>query len=150
MSTEPGNKKNRGSLERAIELAIKHHKGQVDKAGQPYILHPLRLMMSVDKNDEKIVAVMHDIVEDTEITLNDLQNEGFTKKVIDAIECVTKRKGEDYESFIDRISQNSLATKVKLADLEDNMDLSRLSEVTDKDLERLEKYKKAKECLLNS
>ena len=150
MSTEPGNKKNRGSLERAIELAIKHHKGQVDKAGQPYILHPLRLMMSVDKNDEKIVAVMHDIVEDTEITLNDLQNEGFTKKVIDAIECVTKRKGEDYESFIDRISQNSLATKVKLADLEDNMDLSRLSEVTDKDLERLEKYKKAKERLLKS
>ena len=150
MSTESGHKKNRGSLECAIELAIKHHKGQVDKAGQPYILHPLRLMMSVDKNDEKIVAVMHDIVEDTEITLNDLQNEGFTKKVIDAIECVTKKEDEDYDSFIDRISQNSLATKVKLADLEDNMDLSRLSEVTDKDLERLEKYKKAKERLLKS
>ena len=142
MSTEPGNKKNRGSLEHAIQLAVKHYKGQVDKAGQPYILHPLQLMMSVDKNDEKIVAVMHDIVEDTEITLNDLQNEGFSKEVIDAIECVTKKEGEDYDSFIDRISQSALATKVKLADLEDNMDLSRLSEVTDKDLERLEKYKK--------
>ena len=131
-------------------MAIKHHKEQVDKAGQPYILHPLRLMMSLDQDVEKIVAVMHDIVEDTEITLEDLRNEGFSKDVIDAIECVTKKEGEDYDSFIDRISQYSLATKVKLADLEDNMDLSRLSEVTDKDLERLEKYKKAKERLLKS
>ena len=150
MSIEPGHKKNKGSLEHAIQLAIKHHKEQVDKAGQPYILHPLRLMMSLDQDVEKIVAVMHDIVEDTEITLEDLRNEGFSTDVIDAIECVTKKEGEDYDSFIDRISQNSLATKVKLADLEDNMDLSRLSEVTDKDLERLEKYKKAKERLLKS
>ncbi len=141
---------NKGTLERAIELAVEYHKGQVDKAGKPYILHPLRLMMSVNKDDEKIVAVMHDIVEDTDITLDDLRNEGFSGEVIDAIECVTKREGEDYQSFIDRIAHNPLATKVKLADLEDNMDLSRLSDVTEKDLERVEKYKKAKEQLLNA
>jgi len=94
------------------------------------------------------VAVMHDIVEDTDITLDDLRNEGFSKQVVSAIECVTKREGEDYDSFIERISLNPLATKVKLADLEDNMDLSRLSDVTEKDLERVEKYKKAKEKLL--
>ena len=140
----------RGTLECAIQLAVEHHKGQVDKAGKPYILHPLRLMMSVDKDDEKIVAVMHDIVEDTDITLDDLRNEGFSKQVISAIECVTKRKGESYDSFIERISRNPLATKVKLADLEDNLDLSRLSKVTEKDLERVEKYKKAKEQLLNA
>ena len=145
---EENRQKKMGTLERAIELAVEHHKGQVDKAGEPYILHPLRLMMSVDKDDEKIVAVMHDIVEDTDITLDDLRNEGFSKQVVSAIECVTKREGEDYDSFIERISLNPLATKVKLADLEDNMDLSRLSDVTEKDLERVEKYKKAKEKLL--
>jgi (p)ppGpp synthase/HD superfamily hydrolase len=141
---------NMGTLECAIELAVKHHMGQSDKAGKPYILHPLRVMMSVDKDDEKIVAVMHDIVEDTDITLDDLRNEGFSKQVISAIDCVTKRDREDYDSFIERISRNPLAIQVKLADINDNMDLSRLSNVTEKDLERVEKYKKAKEQLLNA
>ena len=140
----------RGTLERAIELAVEHHKGQSDKAGKPYILHPLRVMMSVDKDDEKIVAVMHDIVEDTDITLDDLRNDGFSEQVISAIECVTKGEKEDYDSFIERISRNALAIQVKLADINDNMDLSRLSNVTEKDLERVEKYKKAKEQLLNA
>jgi len=140
----------RGTLECAIELAVEHHKGQSDKAGKPYILHPLRVMMSVDKDDEKIVAVMHDIVEDTDITLDDLRNEGFSEQVISAIECVTKGEEEDYDSFIERISHNPLAIQVKLADINDNMDLSRLSNVTEKDLERVEKYKKAKEKLLNA
>jgi (p)ppGpp synthase/HD superfamily hydrolase len=139
-----------GTLERAIELAVEHHKGQVDKAGKPYILHPLRLMMSVDNDDEKIVAVMHDIVEDTSITIDELKIEGFSEQVISAIGCVTKEAGEDYSSFIKRISGNPLATKVKLADLEDNMDLSRLETVTEKDLERIKKYKKAKRKLLAS
>ena len=106
--------------------------------------------MSVDKDDEKIVAVMHDIVEDTDITLDDLRNEGFSEQVISAIECVTKGEKEDYDSFIERISRNALAIQVKLADINDNMDLSRLSNVTEKDLERVEKYKKAKEKLLNA
>ena len=83
-------------LERAIELAVKHHKGQTDKAGKAYILHPLRLMMAVNTNEEKIVAVLHDIVEDTDITLEDLRNEGFSNAIVDAIECVTNRDGGEH------------------------------------------------------
>ena len=132
------------TLEQAIELAVKHHKGQYDKAGKPYILHPLRLMMSVDTDDEKIVAVMHDLVEDTHITIAYLRTAGFSEKVLSALDCVTNRDNEDYESFIERIAQNPLATKVKLADLEDNMDLSRISEPSKKDYKRIEKYKRAK------
>ena len=135
-------------LDRAIELAKQHHEGQTDKAGKPYIEHPLRLMNQVESEDEKIVAVLHDIVEDTDMSLDDLRDEGFSEAVISAIECVTKQDGEDYDSFIERISFNPLAVKVKLADLEDNMDLTRLPEVTEKDLERVEKYKSAKEILL--
>ena len=132
------------TLEQAIELAVKHHKGQYDKGGKPYILHPLRLMMSVDTDDEKIVAVMHDLVEDTHITIAYLRTAGFSEKVLSALDCVTNRDNEDYESFIERIAQNPLATKVKLADLEDNMDLSRIPEPSKKDYKRIEKYKRAK------
>jgi len=135
------------SLERAIELAVKHHKGQTDKAGQPYILHPLRLMFSMSAGDARVVAVLHDIVEDTPVTLGDLRTEGFSESIVAAVECVTKRAGEDYESFIERISQNPLASTVKLADLEDNMDLSRLSVINDKDRKRVVKYKRAKAIL---
>ncbi len=135
------------NLERAIELAVQHHRGQVDKAGQPYILHPLRLMLAMPTEIEGIVAVLHDIVEDTPITFNDLREEGFSQKVISAIKCVTKQEGEDYNSFIERISHNPLATSVKLADLEDNMDLSRLSDITEKDLLRVAKYQRAKKVL---
>ena len=132
------------TLEQAIELAVKHHKGQYDKGGKPYILHPLRLMMSVDTDDEKIVAVMHDLVEDTHITIAYLRTAGFSEKVLSALDCVTNRDNEDYESFIERIAQNPLATKVKLADLEDNMDSSRIPEPSKKDYKRIEKYKRAK------
>ena len=137
-------------LERAIELAVKHHKGQVDKAGQPYILHPLRLMLAMSTEEERIVAVLHDIVEDTPINLDDLRTEGFGEKIVGAIECVTKQDGEDYDSFIERISENPLATAVKLADLEDNMDLSRLAEVTDKDRTRVARYERSKQVLLRT
>ena len=134
-------------LGRAIELAKQHHKGQKDKAGKPYINHPLRVMNQVESEEEKIVAVLHDIVEDTNISLNDLRNEGFSEEVVSAVECLTKQDGENYDSYIERISFNPLAVKIKLADLEDNRDLTRLPEVTDKDLERLEKYDKALEKL---
>ena len=130
-------------LDRAIELAKQHHEGQTDKAGKPYIEHPLRVMNQVESEEEKIVAVLHDIVEDTNISLNDLRNEGFSEEVVSAVECLTKQDGENYDSYIERISFNPLAVKIKLADLEDNRDLTRLPEVTDKDLERLEKYDKA-------
>ena len=134
-------------LDRAIELAKQHHEGQTDKAGKPYIEHPLRVMNQVESEEEKIVAVLHDIVEDTDISLDDLRNEGFSKEVVDAVECLTKQDDENYDSYIERISFNPLAVKIKLADLEDNRDLTRLPEVTDKDLERIEKYDKALENL---
>ena len=130
-------------LDRAIELAKQHHEGQTDKAGKPYIEHPLRVMNQVESEEEKIVAVLHDIVEDTDISLDDLRNEGFSEKVVSAVECLTKQEGENYDSYIERISFNPLAVKIKLADLEDNRDLTRLPEVTDKDLKRIEKYDKA-------
>ncbi|MCS5639727.1 MAG: HD domain-containing protein [Candidatus Marinimicrobia bacterium] len=134
-------------LGKAIELAKHHHKGQTDKAGKPYIEHPLRVMNQMKSEKEKIVAVLHDIVEDTDISLNDLRNEGFSEEVVSAVECLTKQDGENYDSYIERISFNPLAVKIKLADLEDNRDLTRLPQVTDKDLERLEKYDKALEKL---
>ena len=134
-------------LDRAIELAKQHHEGQTDKAGNPYIEHPLRVMNQMESEEEKIVAVLHDIVEDTDISLDDLRNEGFREKVESAVECLTKQDGENYDSYIERISFNKLAIKIKLADLEDNRDLTRLPEVTDKDLERVEKYDKALEKL---
>ena len=134
-------------LDRAIELAKQHHEGQTDKAGKPYIEHPLRVMNQVESEEEKIVAVLHDIVEDTDISLDDLRNEGFSEKVVSAVECLTKQDGENYDSYIERISFNPLAVKIKLADLEDNRDLTRLPEVTDKDLERIEKDDKALEKL---
>ena len=134
-------------LDRAIELAKQHHEGQTDKAGKPYIEHPLRVMNQVESEEEKIVAVLHDIVEDTDISLDDLRNEGFSEEVVSAVECLTKQDGENYDSYIERISFNPLAVKIKLADLEDNSDLTRLPEVTDKDLERIEKYDKALEKL---
>ena len=134
-------------LDRAIQLAKQHHEGQTDKAGKPYIEHPLRVMNQVESEEEKIVAVLHDIVEDTDISLDDLRNEGFSEKVVSAVECLTKQDGENYDSYIERISFNPLAVKIKLADLEDNSDLTRLPEVTDKDLERIEKYDKALEKL---
>lgn len=134
-------------LGKAIELAKQHHKGQTDKAGKPYIEHPLRVMNQMKSEKEKIVAVLHDIVEDTDISLNDLRNEGFSEEVVSAVECLTKQDGENYDLYIERISFNPLAVKIKLADLEDNRDLTRLPQVTDKDLERLKKYDKALEKL---
>ena len=134
-------------LDRAIELAKQHHEGQTDKAGKPYIEHPLRVMNQVESEEEKIVAVLHDIVEDTDISLDDLRSEGFSEEVVSAVECLSKQDGENYDSYIERISFNPLAVKIKLADLEDNRDLTRLPEVTDKDLERIEKYDKALEKL---
>jgi (p)ppGpp synthase/HD superfamily hydrolase len=131
-------------LGKAIELAKTHHAGVFDKGGHPYIEHPLRLMENMDTNIEKMVAVMHDLVEDTHITIAYLRSAGFSEKVLSALDCVTNRDNEDYESFIERIAQNPLATKVKLADLEDNMDLSRIPEPSKKDYKRIEKYKRAK------
>ena len=135
-------------LERAIEIAVEAHKGQVDKGGSPYILHPLRVMMSVDLELEKIVGVLHDVVEDSDWTFKALLAEGFSIEVIEALKSVTKEfPNEDYELFIQRAMQNPIGRKVKIADLRDNLDVTRISDITDKDVERINKYKKALKIL---
>lgn len=131
------------SLEDALALAAKAHKGQRDKAGQPYILHPVRLMLSVPDEPARIVALLHDVVEDTTTTMDDLRAAGYAEDLLAALDCVTRRDTETYEEFIDRLAPNELARRVKLADLADNMDLSRLPAITEKDLVRLQRYKAA-------
>ena len=130
-------------LEKAINLACSVHAGQVDKAGKPYILHPLRLMLSCDNDEEMIVSVLHDVVEDGNVKLVELLEQGFSQPIVAAIDCLTRRNNETYEEFIDRIKVNTLARKVKVKDIRDNMDLTRLVTVTDKDLSRASKYHKA-------
>ena len=137
------------TLEKAIALAAKKHAGQLDKAGQPYILHPLRLMLNVESMDQKMVAVMHDLLEDTDATIVDLITLGFSQNVIDAVVALTKKEGESRLDAAKRIVKNSLARTVKLADLADNMDLSRIKSPTPRDFMRLEEYKKVKDFLLN-
>ncbi len=130
-------------LQRAIEVAVEAHKGQLQKNGLPYVLHPLNLMLAVDSVEAKISAVLHDVVEDTDWTLEDLKAEGFTCAVIDALICLTHREGEDYGDYIERIAVNAIAREVKLADLEDNMNIRRIPDLKQKDLDRLKKYHEA-------
>jgi (p)ppGpp synthase/HD superfamily hydrolase len=129
-------------LEQAIELATKLHDGQVDKGGERYIEHPLRVMNSVEGETEKIVAVLHDTVEDTSVTVAELEDL-FGSLVASAVKALTRLAGEDYFEFIDRVKQNPIAAKVKVADIKDNMNLARLKTISDQDRKRNEKYKKA-------
>ena len=131
------------TLERAIAIAAAAHEGQVDKGGAPYILHPLKVMLRVNSLEERIVAVLHDVVEDCGISFDDLRNEGFSETVLMAIASVTKVPGESYEAFIERVAQNPIGRMVKLADLEENSDLSRIAQPSWEDLERVEKYRRA-------
>ena len=131
-------------LEKAAKLAEKAHQGQVDKGGQPYILHPGRVMEQCETETEKIVALLHDVMEDTPYTLEDLRQEGFSEEVLEALLCLTHREGEPYMAYIERVCENPLAARVKYADLQDNMDLRRIPEPTERDFARLEKYKGAK------
>ncbi|WP_455629068.1 HD domain-containing protein [Parabacteroides chinchillae] len=136
-------------LNKAIEIATKAHEGQVDKAGQPYISHPLRVMAMGATEDEKIVGVLHDVVEDSDWTFERLAAEGFSSEVIDALRCVTKlSESEPYDKFIQRVKTNPLAVKVKINDLTDNMDIRRLAYISEKDVKRLRKYLKAYKQLL--
>lgn len=131
------------SLERAITIAAQAHAGQVDKGGAPYILHPLRVMLGVEQPEERIVAVLHDVLEDSAVTLEQLRAEGFSAPVLAALSALTKVEGEDYPAFIRRAAANPLARRVKRADLADNSDLSRIPEPGAEDLRRLEKYRQA-------
>ena len=137
-------------LEIAIELATKYHKGQIDKGGNAYILHPLEVMNNVDRIESKIVAVLHDIIEDTECTIDILREWGIDEDIIESINILTHKEDISYMEYITEISYNFIATEVKLADLKCNMDLSRLNrKITNKDLERNKKYMKAYYFLLS-
>jgi (p)ppGpp synthase/HD superfamily hydrolase len=131
------------TIEDAIALALQAHRGQVDRAGRPYILHPLRVMGLVDGMDAKIVAVLHDVVEDTPTTLDELRGLGYSERIVTAVNHLTRREDETYEQFIERIKPHPLARHVKLADLMDNMDLRRNNHLGDGDLERLRRYQAA-------
>lgn len=137
------------TLERAIAIAAEAHAGAVDKAGQPYLLHPLRVMMNVHGETARIAAVLHDVVEDTDWTLEGLRREGFDDAVLRAVDGLTWREGEDYFDFCRRAGRDPVARAVKLADIEDNLDWNRISDPTEADYERMERYRKAKEMLLN-
>ena len=131
------------TLERAIAIAAEAHAGQHDKSGAPYILHPLRVMLGMQTEEERIVAVLHDVVEDCDWSLDDLRAEGFSPAVLRAIDSVTKRKGEDYEAFVARAAADPIGRRVKLADLKDNSDPARIANPTDRDRARQEKYQRA-------
>lgn len=136
-------------LSKAINLAMQAHAGQVDKAGMPYIGHVMRVMQAGKTIDEKIVGVLHDVVEDTTWTFDALLAEGFPVHIVDALRCVTKLSDdESYEAFINRVKNNPLAVAVKINDLTDNMDVRRLQTLTDADVQRLRKYLKAYQSLV--
>lgn len=136
-------------LSKAINLAIQAHAGQVDKAGMPYIGHVMRVMQAGKTIDEKIVGVLHDVVEDTTWTFDALLAEGFPVHIVDALRCVTKLSDDEpYESFINRVKTNPLVVAVKINDLTDNMDIRRLQTLTDADVQRLRKYLKAYQSLV--
>lgn len=137
------------TIEKAIALAAKKHAGQVDKGNQPYIFHPLRLMFKVTTPQQQIVAVLHDILEDTDTTVVDLISLGFEQEIIDAILALTKKSGESRINAAHRAHQNPIARAVKLADVSDNMDLSRIPDPSPRDLQRLEEYKKVYAILLS-
>lgn len=130
-------------IEDAIALAVQAHRGQKDRAGAPYILHPLRMMFRVETDAEKIVAVLHDVVEDTDLTLDALRAEGFPEDVVAAVDHLTRRESESYEEFVRRAAAHPVARRVKIADLEDNMDVRRTGTVTQKDVDRLTRYHRA-------
>ena len=136
------------TLEKAIEIAARAHAGQMDKGGNPYILHPLRLMLSQSDPAARIAAVLHDVVEDTPVTLDDLRQAGFAADVLTAVDALTKRAGEGRLSAARRAAANPIARLVKLADVADNMDLRRISDPTERDFARLKEYEQVRALLL--
>ncbi|HRK34186.1 MAG TPA: HD domain-containing protein [Candidatus Hydrogenedentes bacterium] len=131
------------TLERAIAIAAEAHAGQTDKAGAPYILHPLRVMLQLQSNEDRIAGVLHDVIEDSAWKVDDLRLEGFPETVLEALDSVAKREGETYESFVERAGKNEIGRRVKLADLIDNSDLSRITAPSEKDHARIAKYRRA-------
>ena len=134
---------NIATVEDAVSIAAQAHRGQTDKAGAPYLLHPLRMMLRMDTEAAMMAAVLHDVVEDTDWTLDRLREAGFSNEVLEAVDCLTHREGESYQQFVERVRTNPIARQVKIADLEDNMNIRRINQLAPKDLERMEKYHRA-------
>jgi (p)ppGpp synthase/HD superfamily hydrolase len=134
---------NMATVEDAVSIAARAHRGQKDKAGAPYLLHPLRMMLRMDTEAAMMAAVLHDVVEDTEWTLERLREAGFSEEVLEAVDCLTHREGESYQQFVERVRTNPIARQVKIADLEDNMNVRRMNQLGPKELERMEKYHRA-------
>lgn len=129
--------------EKAMQIAIKVHRGQLDKGGNDYINHPIRVSENCNSGDEKVVALLHDTIEDGDITADYLLMQGFPHDIVDAVLSVSRKRGEDYFDFIQRCKANPIGRRVKIVDLKDNMDITRLKELTEKDINRLKKYHKA-------
>ncbi len=136
-------------LERAIRLARIYHQGQVDKGKCPYIEHPLRVMKGVESIEEKVLAVLHDVLEDCDVSSEQLIKEGIPEYLVEKLEVLCKGKNEKYFDYIGRLKVDQSIINVKLSDLKDNMNLKRLKKITEKDIKRVEKYEKAKEILEN-
>jgi len=130
-------------IEQALQIAIEAHKGQNDLEGKPYILHVLRVMHSVNTDKQKITAILHDVVEDTDWTFDKLKQEGFSDEIVKAIDSVTKRKGEEYLTFVNRSNKNVIGRIVKIADITDNIDIKRIKKPTKKTFEMMKRYRKA-------
>lgn len=128
---------------KALKLSFEAHKEQTDKSGMPYVYHPFHLAEQMDTEETVIVALLHDVVEDTDYTLQDIANMGFPQSVINALALMTHDKAVPYMDYVAKIKENPIATAVKLADLRHNSDISRLDIVDDKAMQRLQKYKKA-------
>ena len=135
--------------DKALQIAMRAHAGQKDKAGHDYIMHPIRVSERCSDLRARIVALLHDTIEDTDVTADYLREQGFTEEIVEAVLSVTRREGEEYDNYVHRAAQNELGKMVKRADLEDNMDVRRYVELTDRDVERLRKYLRAWQELLN-
>ena len=132
----------------AMNICWEAHKGQLDKSGMPYVFHPFHLMEQMETEEELCVALLHDVVEDSEMTFEELEKAGFPKTVLEALRLMTHDDDTPYLEYVERLKSNPLARKVKLADLKHNSTLERLPAVTEKDLARHEKYQKAMQILL--
>ena len=135
-------------IEKSLQIALNAYAGKKDKAGETYILHPLRVMENLNTLEEKVVAILHDVIEDSDYTADDLLAEGIPANIVDAVICLTRNDDESYPEFIERVSLNELAKTVKLADIEDNLNILRLKTIQQKDLNRLEKYHRAHNTLI--
>jgi (p)ppGpp synthase/HD superfamily hydrolase len=144
MSNKEPNMKRGEMLGKMLLIATNAHAGQYDRGGAPYILHPLKVMHYLKTDDEELqcIALGHDVIEDTDVTYKDLREAGISNRVIDGIDALTKRPGETYEEYKDRVFANRDAMKVKLCDLRHNTDIRRLKGVREKDLERMAKYQR--------